>query len=313
MSSLGLAGLAAAAGIAWVIALWYLRVTAHPALLSWERLARLRGLAEQRPLGDRLSSRLARRIPVLRALQAEADLGRLLAIAGEPTTPGAWLLRTMAFSGAVPAGLLLLDELTLVANGELALPPWICLAAGGAMAALSYLRLRRRARTRQEKLGQAVGDSLPHLAVMTYHHRVPVSEALLIFARCQRDRSLHQLLLDQSWQDVPVADGLPPDPAEGGRHESTALIYERVSEALGVVMFSALGSAVRRVSERGLSSQEVLTRLAYATYSERLVQARVAAAQAKTLIVIPMGLMIVPVLLLIGAPLAASLAGIFGP
>ena len=69
---------------------------------------------------------------------------------------------------------------------------------------------------------------------------------------------------------------------------------------------------MRRVSERGLSSQEVLTRLAYATYTERLVQARVAAAQAKTLIVIPMGLMIVPVLILIGAPLVASLAGVFG-
>ena len=66
------------------------------------------------------------------------------------------------------------------------------------------------------------------------------------------------------------------------------------------------------MSGSGGAASEVLTRLAYATYTERLVQARVAAAQAKTLIVIPMGLMIVPVLLLIGAPLAASLAGIFG-
>jgi hypothetical protein len=77
-------------------------------------------------------------------------------------------------------------------------------------------------------------------------------------------------------------------------------------------MLLSLGGAVRRVTERGLSSQEVLTGLARATYSERLVQARVAAAQAKTLIVVPMGLMIVPVLILIGAPLVASLAGVFG-
>jgi hypothetical protein len=35
------------------------------------------------------------------------------------------------------------------------------------------------------------------------------------------------------------------------------------------------------------------------------------ASQAKTLIVIPMGLMIVPILLLIGAPLLAALSGIF--
>jgi hypothetical protein len=77
-------------------------------------------------------------------------------------------------------------------------------------------------------------------------------------------------------------------------------------------MLLSLGGAVRRVTERGLNSQEVLTGLARATYSERLVQARVAAAQAKTLIVVPMGLMIVPVLILIGAPLVASLAGVFG-
>jgi hypothetical protein len=312
LSSLALAALAAVAGIGWVAALWYLRVTAHPAVLSWERLARLRGLAEQKPLGDRLGGRLGTRIPLLRSLQGEADLGRLLAIAGESASPSAWLLRTAALSGATLGGLLLLDELALLANGELALAPGICVAAGGLVAVLAYLRLRRRARTRQEKLGQAVGDSLPHLAVMTYHHRVPVSEALIIFARCQRDRSLHRLLVEASWQDVPVAEAGPMLPAEPGRQESTALVYERIGQVLGVSMFAALGSAVRRVSERGLSSQEVLTRLAFATYTERLIQARVAAAQAKTLIVIPMGLMIVPVLLLIGAPLAASLAGIFG-
>ena len=313
MSSLALAALAAAVGIGWVAALWYLRVTAHPAVLSWERLARLRGLAEQQPLGDRLGNRLGARLPLLRSLHGEADLGRLLAIAGESSTASGWLLRTAALSAGTLAGLLLLDELTLLANGELALAPGICVAGGVAVALLGYLRLRRRARNRQQRLGRAVGDSLPHLAVMTYHHRVPVSEALIIFARCQRDHSLHRLLVEASWQDVPVPETVPLVPAEPGRQESTALVYERIGQALGVPMFAALGSAVRRVSERGLSSQEVLTRLAYATYTERLIQAKVAAAQAKTLIVIPMGLMIVPVLLLIGAPLAASLAGIFGP
>jgi hypothetical protein len=312
LSELALAALAAAVGIGWVAALWYLRVTADPALLSWERLARLRGLAERPPLGDRLGNRLGARLPLLRNLQAEADIGRLLALAGESATPSAWLFRTAALTAATLGGLLLVDELTLLSNGELALPPGFCVAAGALVAVMAYVRLRGRARNRQQKLGQAVGDALPHLAVMTYHHRVPVPEALVIFARCQRDRSLHQLLVESSWQHVPAAQPAPLLPAEPGRQESTALIYERMGQALGVPMFAALGSAVRRVNERGLSSQEVLTRLAYATYTERLVQARVAAAQAKTLIVIPMGLMIVPVLLLIGAPLAASLAGIFG-
>jgi hypothetical protein len=92
---------------------------------------------------------------------------------------------------------------------------------------------------------------------------------------------------------------------------STALAYERIGQAYGVPMFSALGSAVRRVTERGLSSQDVYTGLARATFAQRLAEARVSAAQAKTLIVVPMGLMIIPVLVLIGAPLVASLGGIF--
>jgi hypothetical protein len=312
LSELFWAAVAAAVGLGWVAALWYLRVNADPALLSWERLARLRGLAARAPLSDRIGDRLGVRFPRLARLQAETDMGRLLAIAGQRSSASAWLLRTAALSTATLASLLLIDELKLLSDGELAYPPVLCLAAAALVAALAYLRVRNRARSRQQRLSQAVADSLPHLAVMTYHHRVPVSEALLVFARCQRDPSLHQLLSDPGWRDLLGSQAPTAGVAEPGRPESTALIYEKMGAALGVPMFAALGSAVRRVSERGLSSQEVLTRLAYATYSERLVQARVAAAQAKTLIVIPMGLMIVPVLLLIGAPLVATLSGIFG-
>jgi hypothetical protein len=139
---------------------------------------------------------------------------------------------------------------------------------------------------------------------MTFHHRVPVSEALLIFARCQRDPTLHELLSGDAWR--PLVERQP-----SSSPRSTALEYERIGQAYGVPMFVALGSAVRRVTERGLAGQDVYTGLARTSYGERLAAARVAAAQAKTLIVIPMGLMIVPVLVLIGAPLVASLGGIF--
>jgi hypothetical protein len=185
-----------------------------------------------------------------------------------------------------------------------ALPPAFGLVAAACVPLLAYTRLRARASERQRALGLAVADSLPHLAVMTFHHRVPVSEALLIFARCQRDPTLHELLSGEAWR--PLVERL-----RSSGPQSTALEYERIGQAYGVPMFVALGSAVRRVTERGLASQDVYTGLARASYGERLAAARVAAAQAKTLIVIPMGLMIVPVLVLIGAPLVASLAGIF--
>jgi hypothetical protein len=283
--------IALAAGGAWVAVLWYLGLYTHPAVLSWQRLARLRGLADRRPLGDRIGDRL----PLLRRAQAETDVGRLLLIAGRGESPTAWLLRTASFAGVALAAVLALDETSVLTGQGPALPPAAGLVAAGAVALLAYARLRGQARERQRALARAVSDSLPHLAVMTFHHRVPVSEALLIFARCQRDRTLRDLL---------------ERPAGSGAH-STALEYERIGQAYGVPMFVALGSAVRRVTERGLAGQDVYTGLARASYGERLAAARVAAAQAKTLIVIPMGLMIVPVLVLIGAPLVASLGGIF--
>lgn len=290
MPDLTLAALAALAGTAWVIVLWRLGITRHPSVVAWERLARMRGLADRRPLGERLGGRL----PLLRRAQAETDIGRLLAIAGRAQSPGGWLLRTACLAGLTLAGLLLVDELLLIEQPELAFPPALALAAAAGAGLLAYLHLRRQAVGRQRELGRAVADSLPHLAVMTFHQRIPPSEALLIFARCQRSPVLHRLLSEER-------DG----------SSSTALTYEQIGQAYGVPMFAALGAAVRRVTERGLSAQDVYTGLARSTYADRLAGARVAAAQAKTLIVVPMGLMIVPVLLLIGAPLVATLGGIF--
>lgn len=305
MPDLTFALIAASAGAAWVLALWYLGLYTHPAVLSWQRLARLRGLADRRPFGDRLGERL----PLLRRAQEETDVGRLLGIAGRAESATGWLLRAACAAGLALAGVLLADELAIVTGQAPPLPPAVGLAAAACVAILAYARLRRQAAERQRALGRAVADSLPHLAVMTFHHRVPVSEALLLFARCQRDPTLHRLLAGDAWRTLVARHS-------EGSAQSTALEYERIGQAYGVPMFSALGSAVRRVTERGLTSQDVYTGLARTSYGERLAAARVAAArvaaaQAKTLIVVPMGLMIVPVLVLIGAPLVASLAGIF--
>jgi len=304
-----LALLAALVGGAWVVGLWYLGLYTHPAVLSWQRLARLRGLADRRPLGERLGNRL----PLLRRVQEETDVGRLLTIAGRVESPAAWLLRVACQAGLVLAAMLLLDEATILTGQPPPVPPALALTGASCVAVLAYVRLRRQAVDRQRALGSAVADCLPHLAMMTFHHRVPASEALLIFARCQRDPVLHDLLTDDAWRQL-----VDREPDSTTRHEphvaqSTAMTYERISQAYGVPMFTALGSAIRRVTERGLASQDVYTGLARTTYAQRLAESRVAAAQAKTLIVVPMGLMIIPVLVLIGAPLVASLAGIFAP
>jgi hypothetical protein len=300
--------LAMTAGAIWVVGLWYLGAYTHPAVLGWRRLSRLRGLQDLRPFGDRLGDRL----PLLRRAQAETDVGRLLAVAGRQESASGWLLRVAFQAGLALATILLIDELGIVSGQPIPLSPGIGLLAAASISLLAYARLRRQAADYQAALGRAVADSLPHLAVMTFHHRVPASEALLIFARCQRDSKLHELLAGDSWRSLVDREIQLPDSRDGAAiPESTALMYKRIGQAYGVPMFVALGSAVRRIAERGLPAQDVYTGLARATYSARLAEARVAAAHAKTLIVVPMGFMIVPVLVLIGAPLVASLAGIF--
>jgi len=292
-----------------MLGLWYLGFYSHPAVRSWQRLSRLRGMADARPWGERIGQRL----PLIRRAQLETDIGRLLDVAGRDESAAAWLLRVAFQSGLALAAVLVLDELALLEGRTAALPPAVGVLAAACLGALAYLRLRRQATDRQRALSNAVSDSLPHLAVMTFHHRVPVSEALLIFARCHREPVLHDVLC--AGIHTPAGPGETPGdlptPLRPVLPRSTAATYEQLGEVYGVPMFGALGSAVRRVTERGLTGRDVYTGLAHATYAERLAEARVTAAQTKTLIVIPMGLMIVPVLVLIGAPLVASLAGIF--
>jgi hypothetical protein len=306
--------LAVLVGAGWILCLRWLGVYSDPAVLAWRRLARLRGLDSRQPLGERLVERL----PLLRRIQAETDVGRLLAIAGRDETPTVWLLRTLTYAGAVLVAWLALDEVTLVTQHRAGPAPGLGLLVAGGIAALSYIHLRNQALARQRHLGRAIADSLPHLAVMTYHHRLPVSEALLVFARCQRDPSLHRFLSEGSWhrladQEVGATEAITREtamPATSGP-PATAALYERIGRAYRVPMFMSLASALSMVNERGLNSQQVLTRLARDTLNDRAAEARVAAAQTKTLIVVPMGLMIIPILVLIGAPIVSNLATMF--
>jgi hypothetical protein len=306
--------LALLVGAAWIVGLRWLGMYSDPAVLAWRRLTRLRGLDRRRPVGERLGDRL----PLLRRLQADTDVGRLLAIAGREETPTVWLLRTVSYAGAVLVAWLAMDELILVTQRVPGPPPAIGLLAAGGIAALSYLHLRNQAVAQQRHLGRAIADSLPHLAMMTYHHRLPVSEALLVFARCQRDPSLNRFLSDGSWhrladQEVYPAEAIRPeilDPAGSGP-PATAALYERIGRAYRIPMFMSLSSALSMVNERGLNSQQVLTRLARDTLNDRAAEARVSAAQTKTMVVVPMGLMIIPILVLIGAPIITNLATLF--
>jgi Type II secretion system (T2SS), protein F len=292
---------AALLGILWIVGLWYLGAYTPPAVHAWNRLARLRGLSVERNWGQLLGGRL----PLLRRLQAETDIGTMLFIAGRRETTTAWFLRTGFIAGFGCAALLLLDEVGRITQGSLSYPPGVALLFGVIWAIYQYIRLRGQAQARQRVLNRAISDSLVHLAAMTFHQRLPASEALLIFSRCQTDGELQRVLNRPEARLGGQPGGAPP--AEG-----TAAIYARLGTMYNVPMFHSLAAAMRRVTERGLSSRDVFTQLAGTTYGDQLAEARVQAAQTKTLIVVPMALMVFPLLLLIGAPLAASISSLFG-
>lgn len=289
-------------GIAWVLGLWYLGAYTPPAVHAWRRLARMRGLSVNRSMGDRIS----RRVPLLQRLQAETDIGRMLFVAAYRETASAWLLRTAFMAGLAIVAVLLFDQVGLLTKGSLSYPPAVSLLVGVLVALYAYVRLRNRALTRQRVLSRALSDTLVHLAAMTFHQRLPASEALLIFSRCQRDGELARVLSRP--------ESRPPQAGIGqvnAAEEGTAGIYDRLGDLYDVPMFHSLAGGIRRVSERGLSSRDVYTQLARGVYGDLLGEAKVQSAQTKTLIVIPMGLMILPLLLLIGAPLVASMASLF--
>ncbi|MGH7881729.1 MAG: type II secretion system F family protein [Candidatus Dormibacteraceae bacterium] len=300
------AAIAALAGAVWMIGLWYLGAYTPAPVLTWRRLAKLRGLNVERSWSDRLGGRLWLLQRLLERLQQQTDVAHMLFVAGRSETTSAWFLRQGFIAGSICVVFLLIDALGILLNGQLSYPVGIAFLAGVLWGGYSYIRLRNQAGRRQTLLNRAITDSLVHLAAMTFHQRIPAPEALLIFARCQPDRELYRLLQRPEAQfAVQAAEG--PLPAEG-----TAAIYDRLGEAYGVSMFHSLASAMRRVTERGLSSRDVFTQLARTTYGDLLAESRVQAAQTKTLIVIPMGLMIIPLLALIGAPLVASMGALFG-
>jgi hypothetical protein len=299
--NLGPAILVAVLGLFWVLILWRLGAYTAPPVRAWRRLARMRGLSVERNWGEEISKRL----PLARRLQAETDIASMLFIAGRRETPSAWFFRTGFISGLSCVTLLLIDELAQILNGSPSYPPGLAFLFGGLWAVLQYLLLRSQVQSRQRTLNRAISDSLVHLAAMTFHQRLPASEALFIFSRCQSDGELQRVLGRPEAHFTPQAAG-GPAPAEG-----TAAIYSRLGTLYRVTMFHSLAAGMRRVTERGLSSRDVFTQLARTTYGDILAEARVQAAQTKTLIVVPMGLMILPLIVLIGAPLAASMASLF--
>ena len=280
----------------WALGLVRLDVFTPDDVRAWRRLVALRGYAT--PAG-RLE-RAAGRVPFLRRLQDELDLNRLLGIAGWAESPQGFLLRVL-FVALLSAALFLgLLAVGLLENRVWPLPPAVALLVAVAAFALQISWLRSSARTHQEQSDQALGDMMMLVAIMTDGRGLQVEDAIRILSRCVDHQSLQAIVDARGWQR------LVHQP-----HQTTIELYRLISTEYGIPLFSVVADAAANANV-GMSERETYTRVAKAVYQHRLAEARFRAARAKTLVTIPVAMMLVPLLLLIGAPVFATISGGLG-
>ncbi|HYW25162.1 MAG TPA: hypothetical protein VE953_13430 [Terriglobales bacterium] len=288
-------------------ALWRAGALTPPPVVAWNRVGRNHGLLDDRPLTERLGERA----PFVRRFDDAANIPRLLAIAGRTESATGWMLRTVALSLLVTLAGFALELLGLSTGGELPFPLIYCIGLGGIAFTVGYLLLRIAAQRRQAAIQAGLSGALTELAILTYNHQMSIDHALDLLARAQVDGHLWGLIRDEDWRRLVVLDASRLQPFHEQPFASVASIYERIGHAYGVPIFALLGSTMRRIDDKGLAPRSVLTNLARAVGADAIAEMQVRSEQSKFRQAVPIGLMILPLMLLIGYPAWVSLSKAF--
>ena len=132
-------------------------------------------------------------------------------------------------------------------------------------------------------------------------------------SQAQEDRELRELLQQGAWRRL-VPRGAPAGSLgfDRGPLTSHAAIYDAIGAAYGVPAFALLGSSLQRINDKGQSPGEVLTALARTSAENEVAEMLVRSEQARIRQAIPVGLMIVPLLVLVGYPLLTAMSTALG-
>jgi hypothetical protein len=296
-ASLVVAGAAAVAVVAvWAAILGRLGYLTSSDVRAWRRLATLRGYARPHTRLERAADRSA----AVRRLREELDLGRLLAEADRNETEAAFLGRTAFATLFTCAAALAIDTTLRLGSGDFAVPPWVALLAAVAVPLGRFSALRRAARSRRERADRALGDMMMMVAIITDGRGLQLDDAVRILARCAATPDL-RTLVDGGWQRL-----IP------GRPRTTADLYRSIADQFGTPTFALVADALTTTNV-GVAERVTYTRVAQAVYQQRLAEARVRSARARILVTLPVAGMLIPLLLLLGAPTFDSLtAGLGG-
>ncbi len=282
---------------AWVAGIGLLDVFTAADARAWRRMTHLRGFATRASTLERV----ARRAPMLARLQTELDLERLLGQANSKETPTSFLARTGAISLMAFALLLAAAAAGRALDGAWPAPPWAAIAVAALILPMSLSDLRRRASREREDSARTLGDMLMAVAVMTDSRGLQLDDAVRVMSRCALDNALQNLLDRGGYKRL-----------AGTSFRSTTEKYRHIGNAYQIREFADVADAAATTNV-GVPNRVAYTRLALTVYQERLADARVHAARARILITLPIAGMLIPLLLLIGAPtfhaISAGLGG----
>jgi hypothetical protein len=275
---------------AWALGLARLGYLTGADVRAWRRLAALRGYSRPQ---TRLE-RAAVHSNAIRRVQAELDLRRLLAVADRGETDSAFLARTVFLALLTLTVALALDTTSRVGSGAFIVPLWFAALLALLVALFRFAVLRVAARRRRENADRALGDMMMLVAIMTDGRGLQVEDAVRILSRCARTSDL-RTLVEGGWRKLIST-----------RPRSTADLYRAIGVEFGIGQFTLVADALTTTNV-GIAERDTYTRVANAVYQQRLSEARMRAARARILVTLPVAGMLIPLLLLLGAPTFQSI------
>lgn len=279
----------------WALGLARMGFMTSPDVRAWNRIALLRGLARPPTRLQRVAGRSA----VVRRARDELDLRRLLVVAGRAESETAFLTRTAFLALLTLTVALVADAASRVGGGEFFVSPILAIALALAVVLLRFSALRGAARRSRDSAGRTLGDMMMLVAIMTDGRGLQVEDAVRILARCARTQELSRLV-EGGWR------GLVPI-----RPRNTSELYRAIAQEFGIGQFVMVADAVNATNV-GVAERETYTRVANAVYQQRLAEARTRAARARILVTLPVAGMLIPLLLLLGAPTFQSITSGLG-
>ena len=278
----------------WALVLVRLGVLTSPELRAWQRLAALRGLAPRRSRVQRAAARIG----PIRQLQEELDVERLLAVAQRDETAPSFVAATIFIAIAATLAATAVVVAARIGGGP-GLPAQLIALAPVLAILLRIVQVRRDAARSQQRIGRTLGDMMMLVGVVTDGRGLQLDDAVTMLSRCATTPELARLHRG-GWRRL-----VRRAPS------STLERYRAIAAEYGVPAYAAVADALQS-THVGLAERETYTRVAEAVYARRLAEARERAARLRILVTLPVAGMLLPLLLLLGAPAFASISAGLG-